>query len=163
VLDLCTGSGAIAVAVACEAAKDKTVAVTAVDISEDALEVARENARVNKANVNFIKSDLFENVRGRFNVITANPPYVRRREIDGLQREVRDFEPRIALDGGEDGLDFYRRIAEKFSRYLVRGGMLVVECGEDQAQEIVKIFSRCDYAMIVKDLNGKERFVKIVV
>ena len=138
-------------------------AVTAVDISEDALEVARENARVNKANVNFIKSDLFENVRGRFNVITANPPYVRRREIDGLQREVRDFEPRIALDGGEDGLDFYRRIAEKFSRYLVRGGMLVVECGEDQAQEIVKIFSRCDYAMIVKDLNGKERFVKIVV
>lgn len=163
VLDLCTGSGAIAVAVACEAAKDRSVSVTAVDISEDALEVARENARVNKANVNFVKSDLFENVRGRFNVITANPPYVKRREIEGLQSEVRDFEPRIALDGGEDGLDFYRRIAEKFSRYLVRGGMLIVECGEDQAQDIVKIFSRCDYAMIVKDFSGKERFVKIVV
>lgn len=162
-LDLCTGSGAIAVAVACEAAKDKNVSVTAADISADALEVARENARLNKANVNFVQSDLFENIRGRFNLITVNPPYVRSGDINGLQREVRDFEPRLALDGGEDGLDFYRRIAEKLPRYLVRGGMIILECAEDQAQEILKIFTRCDYAMVVKDLNGKERFVKIVV
>ena len=163
VLDLCTGSGAIAVAIACEAAKDKSISVTATDISDDALDVARENARLNKANVNFVKSDLFSSVRGRYNLITANPPYIKSDEIDTLQREVREFEPRIALDGGEDGLDFYRRIAERLHRHLVHGGMLIVECGEDQAKEVLKIFNRCDYAMVVKDMYGKERFVKIVI
>lgn len=164
VLDLCTGSGAIAVSIAAEAAKDKNITVTAADISEDALEVARENARINKANVTFVKSDLFENVRGRFNLITANPPYIKSGEIDSLQREVRDHEPRLALDGGEDGLDFYRRIAAKAGRYIARGGLVILECGENQAQEIIKIFkeaSRCDYAMVEKDFEGVERVVKI--
>lgn len=166
VLDLCTGSGAIAIAISAEASKDKTVTVTAADISEDALELARENARYNKtaAGITFVKSDLFENIRGKFNLITANPPYVKRGEIASLQREVRDFEPRIALDGGVDGLDFYRRIAAKVNRYIARGGMLILECGENQAQEIIKIFnqsSRCDYAMVVRDLNGIERVIKI--
>ena len=164
VLDLCTGSGAIAIALACEAAKDKNISVTAADISEDALEVARENARYNKANVTFVKSDLFDSVRGRFNLITANPPYIKTKDIPALQREVRDHEPRLALDGGADGLEFYRRIAEKVTRYLVRGGMLIVECGEDQAQEVIKIFktkSRCDYTMIVRDLEGVARIIKI--
>ncbi len=162
VLDLCTGSGAVAIAIACEAAKDKNIFVTAADISEEALEVARNNVRLNRANVNVIKSDLFENIKGKYDIITANPPYIRSGEIATLQREVRDFEPRLALDGGADGLDFYRRIAEKINRYVTRGGMLIVECGEDQAQDVLKIFSRCDYAMVVKDLSGKERVVKIV-
>ena len=164
ILDLCTGSGAIAIAIACEAAKDKMVSVTATDISEEALEVARSNARLNKASINFIKTDLFNGLRGRYNLITANPPYIKREEISSLQREVRDFEPRIALDGGVDGLDFYRRIAQKVSRYIARGGMLILECGENQAQEIIKIFtsvSRCDYAMVVRDLAGVERVIKI--
>lgn len=164
ILDLCTGSGAVAIAIACEAAKDKMVSVTATDISEDALEVARSNARFNKASINFVKADLFDGVRGRFNLITANPPYVKREEIATLQREVRDFEPRLALDGGVDGLDFYRRIAQKVSRYIARGGMLILECGENQAQDIIKIFttaSRCDYAMVVRDLSGVERVIKI--
>ena len=164
VLDLCTGSGAVAIAIACEAAKDKMISVTATDISEDALEVARGNARLNKANINFIKADLFNGVRGRYNVITANPPYIKREEIATLQKEVRDFEPRIALDGGVDGLDFYRKIAEKVSRYIARGGLLILECGENQAQAIIKLFtssSHCDYAMVVRDLNGVERFIKI--
>ncbi len=161
-LDLCTGSGAIAVAVACEVAKDRNVTITAADISEDALEVARKNIRLNKANVAVVKSDLFENIKGKFNLITANPPYVRSSEIPQLQREVRDFEPHIALDGGEDGLEFYRRIASRINRHIVRGGMLILECGEDQAQDVLKIFSKCDYAMVVKDLSGKERVVKIV-
>ena len=163
-LDLCTGSGAVAVAVACETAKTKRVSVTATDISEAALEIAKENAWKNKANVNFIQSDLFENVRGRFNLITANPPYIKSSEIETLSKDVRDFEPRLALDGGVDGLDFYRRIAEKINRYLVRGGMCILEVGEDQAQEVIKIFqaaSRCDFAMVVKDLSGVERIVKI--
>jgi len=163
VLELCTGSGAIAVAVACEAAKeDKNITVTASDISEDALEVARRNVRLNKANVTLLKSDLFENIKGKFDLIIANPPYIRSGEIGTLAREVRDFEPRLALDGGEDGLVFYRRIADKVSKYIARGGMLIMECGEDQAQSILKIFSDCDYAMIVKDLSDKERVVKIV-
>lgn len=164
ILDLCTGSGAVAIAVACEAAKDKMISVTATDISAEALEVARDNARFNKASINFIKADLFEGVRGRFNVITANPPYIKREEIATLQREVRDFEPRIALDGGVDGLDFYRKIAQKVSRYIARGGMLILECGENQAQEIIKMFTttaRCDYAMVVRDLAGVERIIKI--
>ena len=163
-LDLCTGSGAIAVAVAGESAKDKLISITATDISEEALQVARDNARYNKANISFVKADLFDGVRGRFNVITANPPYVKREEIATLQREVRDFEPRIALDGGVDGLDYYRKIAQKVNRYIARGGMLILECGENQAQDIIKIFntvSRCDYAMVVRDLNGVERVIKI--
>ncbi len=163
-LDLCTGSGAVAIAVACEAAKDRAVTVVGSDISEEALEVAKENARQNKANVSFVASDLFKNIRGKYNLITANPPYIKHGEIETLAREVRDFEPRIALDGGEDGLDFYRRIAEKIGRYIVRGGMLMVECGEGQAQDIIKIFqsaTRCDFAMVVKDLAGVERVVKI--
>ncbi len=164
VLDLCTGSGAIAVAIACEANKDRTVYVTASDISAEALEVAKENARLNKASVTFVQSDLFKNVRGKFNLITANPPYIKHKDIETLPRDVRDHEPRIALDGGEDGLDFYRAIAEKASRYIARGGMVMVECGEGQAQEIIKIFrgaTRCDFAMVVKDLQGVERVVKI--
>ena len=163
-LDLCTGCGAIAVAVACEAAKDRNVAVTATDVSEGALEVARENARLNKANVAFVKADLFEGVRGRFNLITANPPYVRSAEISSLPKDVREFEPSIALDGGVDGLDYYRRIAAKINRYIVRGGMCILECGEGQAQEIIRIFrtvARCDFAMVVRDLAGVERIVKI--
>ena len=163
-LDLCTGSGAIAVAVAVEAAKKKSVTIVGADISEDALEVARENARINQASVTFVKADLFDGIRGKFDLITANPPYIKSGEIVSLDQEVRDFEPRIALDGGEDGLDFYRRIAERIRRYIVRGGMCIMECGEGQAQEIIRIFretARCDFAMVVRDDAGVERIVKI--
>lgn len=163
-LDLCTGSGAIAVAVAVEAAKKKSVTIVGADISEDALEVARENARINQASVTFVKADLFDGIRGKFDLITANPPYIKSGEIASLDQEVRDFEPCIALDGGEDGLDFYRRIAERIRRYIVRGGMCIMECGEGQAQEIIRIFretARCDFAMVVRDDAGVERIVKI--
>lgn len=163
VLDLCTGSGAVAIAVACETAKDKKVKVTASDVSEDALAVARQNAAANHAEINFIRSDVFEGIYGRFHLITANPPYVRSGEMDGLQREVKDFEPELALNGGEDGLDIYRRIAERLPRFLIPGGTLILECGEDQAQAIVKLFSYCDYSMVVKDLEGNDRFVKVVL
>lgn len=164
VLDLCTGSGAVAVAVACEAAKSKTITVVGADISDDALDVARENARINKANVTFVKADLFDGVRGKFDLITINPPYIKSADIAGLDREVRDYEPHLALDGGEDGLLYYRRIAERIRRYIVRGGMCIMECGEDQAQEIIRIFretARCDFAMVVRDDAGIERIVKI--
>lgn len=98
-----------------------------------------------------------------YNIIVSNPPYIPSKEIDALQREVRDFEPRSALDGGADGLDFYRRIALDATKYLARGGMLIMEVGAGEAEDVVKLFKYCDYAMILKDMQGVDRFVKIVV
>ena len=163
ILDLCTGSGAIAIAVYKELEKNKRKAsVTASDISEEALALAKENAEENGADIAFVQSDLFSRIRGRFDIIVCNPPYIPSGDIAGLQREVRDFEPRLALDGGADGLDYYRRIAEDAGKYLVRGGMLVMEVGLGEAESVVKLFRYCDYSMVVKDFNGIDRFVKIV-
>ena len=159
ILDLCTGSGCIAIAVA--KAKGEDVTVTASDISEDAIALAKTNAKFNGVEVNFIVSDLFARVRGRFDIIVCNPPYIKSGDIPNLQREVREHEPKIALDGGEDGLDFYRRIAKDVKSYLVKGGMLIMECGEGQANDIIKLFPRRDFAMVQKDFAGVDRFVKI--
>ncbi|MCD8372420.1 MAG: peptide chain release factor N(5)-glutamine methyltransferase [Clostridia bacterium] len=160
VLDMCTGSGCIAIAMA-KGCAGKHISVTAADVSDAALMVARQNAVDNEAVVHFVQSDLFDGVRGRFNVIVCNPPYIKSSDIHTLQKEVRDYEPRIALDGGDDGLDIYRSIAKVINRYIARGGMLILECGEGQADEILKIFSRRDYAMVIKDLYGVDRFLKI--
>ena len=124
--------------------------------------LAEENAKLNDVTVHFTVSDLFRNVRGRFNIIACNPPYIRSDEIPTLQKEVREYEPKVALDGGDDGLDFYRRIAADVRQYLVKGGMLIMECGEGQVNEVLQIFSKRDYAIVLKDLFGVERFVKIV-
>ena len=160
ILDLCTGSGCIAVSVAKHCA-NKRVSVTAADLSEAALMLARENAKSNGVNVDFVQSDMFASVRGRFNLIVCNPPYVKSDDIPNLQKEVRAFEPKIALDGGADGLDFYRRLANTVRSYLVKDGALLLECGEGQAEEILKLFERRDYAMVMKDLSGTDRFIKI--
>ena len=160
VLDLCTGSGCLAISIAKQCAS-KQVVVTAADISDAALMLARENAKLNGVNVNFVRSDLFTSVRGRYNLIVCNPPYIKSSDIPNLQPEVRSFEPKIALDGGEDGLDFYRRIAKSVRSYLAKGGILLLECGEGQASEILKLFERRDYAMVMKDLSGTDRFIKI--
>lgn len=164
VLDLCTGSGCIAVAVAKEGQKlGKDLSVTASDVSEDALDVARENAEKNGASVTFVKSDFLDGVKGKYNIIVCNPPYIKSGDITGLQREVKDFEPLSALDGGEDGLDFYRRLAKDAPRKLAKGGTILMECGAGQAQEIVKLFKKFDYTMIARDYNGVERFVRAVL
>ena len=164
ILDMCTGSGAIAIAVYKELEKcGRPVNVTAVDISEDALSLAKENAELNGADIKFIQSDLFKRLRGRFDIIVSNPPYIPTTDIQGLQREVRDYEPHLALDGGADGLDMYRKIAEETTKYLNRGGMLIMEVGAGQAQDVVKMFKHCAYAMIVKDMAGIERFVKVMI
>lgn len=160
VLDMCTGSGCIAISIA-KRCKNKKVSVTAVDVSDAAIMLARENANYNSVDVNFIQSDLFEKVHGRFNLIVCNPPYIKSSEIANLQREVRDFEPRIALDGGDDGLEFYRRLAREIPRFIVRGGMLMLEVGEGQAAEVLKLFEKREYAMVVKDFEGVDRFLKI--
>ncbi len=163
ILDLCTGSGAIAIAAYKELQRrGVSCKVTAIDISEEALALAKENALENAADIRFIQSDLFTRIRGKFDVIISNPPYIASAEIDKLQREVRDHEPRIALDGGEDGLEFYRKIAATAGKYLNRGGMLIMEVGEGQAQEVVKMFKGNAYAMIAQDFNGVDRYVKIM-
>lgn len=160
VLDLCTGSGCIAIAIAKHCA-EKRVSVTASDVSDAALMLAAENAALNSVKINFVRSDLFEKIHGRFNLIVCNPPYIRTSEISALSREVRDYEPRIALDGGEDGLNFYRRLAREVYRYIAKGGMLILEVGEGQAEEVLKLFEKRDYAMVVKDYNGVDRILKI--
>ncbi len=162
ILDLCTGSGAIAIATYKEIRKrGGSCKMTAVDISEDALTLAKENAAENDADILFIQSNLFNRIRGRFDVIISNPPYIPSAEIDRLQTEVRDYEPRLALDGGEDGLDFYRQIAANVSKYINRGGLLIMEVGAGEAQEVVKLFKGHAYAIIAQDFNGVERYVKI--
>lgn len=160
VLDMCTGSGCLAIAIA-KGCAGKNISVTAADVSDAALMLAKENANLNSAVVHFVQTDLFENIRGRFNLIVCNPPYIRTEEVAALAREVKDFEPRIALDGGEDGLDFYRRLAKDINRYVARGGMLILEVGEDQAADVLRIFEKRDYAIVVKDMEGKDRFLKI--
>lgn len=161
-LDLCTGSGAIAIAFKKRLKEGQEVEVTASDISEDALSLARENAEANGAEIKFIHSDLFERVKGKFDLILSNPPYIKTEEIATLQREVKDFEPKIALDGGADGLELYRRIAKDAPAHLKKGGILLMECGMGQAQDIVKLFSACESKEVICDLNGVERFVKVV-
>lgn len=160
VLDLCTGSGCLAIAIA-KHCSSKHIQVTASDVSDAAIMLAKENANLNSVDVNFVQSDLFEKIHGRFNLIVCNPPYIKSAEIATLDREVRDYEPRIALDGGADGLDFYRRLAREISRYIAKNGMLMLEVGEGQAEEVLKLFEKRDYAMVVKDYQGVDRILKI--
>ena len=164
ILDLCTGSGALAIAIERELEKDgRRIEMTAADISAGALELAQTNAIFNGAHIRFVETDMFSRIRERYNIIVCNPPYIPSKTIETLQREVKDYEPRLALDGGEDGLDYYRIIAENVNKNLARGGTLIMEVGEGQAQDVVSLFKYCDYTMIIKDAYGVDRFVKIVI
>ena len=160
ILDLCTGSGAIAIATTKELQKKNIrVEITASDISEDALTLAKENAEANGAEVKFLQSDLFARLDGEYDLVISNPPYIPTATVQTLQREVRDFEPHLALDGGEDGLDIYRRIAEQAQTHIRAGGSLLMEVGEGEAADVAKLFPQ--KSMIAKDFNGVDRYVKI--
>ncbi len=163
VLDLCTGSGAIAVAVK-KTCENKGISVTASDISEEALSLAKENAFENQAQINFIQSDLFEKIEEKFDVILSNPPYIAKGEIEGLQREVKDFEPRLALYGGEEGMDFYHRIANEFKNYLAEDGFMLLELGMGQADCVSGLFiAQGANTEIIKDLAGIDRILKVTL
>lgn len=157
VLDMCTGSGCIAVSVAkfCEKTK-----VTAVDISMETLRVARENAENNKVEIDFIQSDLFENVHENYDLILSNPPYIPTKVIQTLEEEVKFHEPLNALDGDEDGLSFYRKISEEAFRYLAEDGYLICEIGHDQG-DVVSLLLRkkASYVRVYKDLAKNDRVV----
>lgn len=157
-LDLCTGSGAIAVTLKHECPH---AAVTAADLSTDALEVASANARLNHADVRFAQGDLWEPVQNEtFDLILSNPPYIPTLDCNTLQHEVMQ-EPRMALDGGADGLDFYRRIAQGAPMRLSPAGLIAVEVGIGEAQDVAVLFENaglCD-VQIINDLYGVERIV----
>lgn len=160
ILDLCTGSGNIAIALTKNIPDCKIVAS---DVCDEALEVAAANARLKGASgrIEFVKGDLFENLEGKFDMIASNPPYVARYEFDGLEKEVL-MEPRIALDGGEDGLDFYRGIAKDVSRYLKKNGYLIMEIGYGQCpaiKDIIEVEGKIKILRIIKDHNDIDRVI----
>ncbi len=145
ILDLCTGSGAIAIAVK----KNSNSYVVATDISIDAIEVAKKNAELLEAEVDFRVGSLFMPVRGeKYDIIVSNPPYIQTLAIDGLDKEVVDYEPRLALDGGADGLNYYKDIAQKAEKYINNGGYLVLEVGVDQAEEVTKLLNKYEIEYI---------------
>lgn len=162
VLDLCTGSGCVIVSILHNAGGNAGgVKGYAVDISKQALIVAKENAKQNDVTVNFERSDLFDNVTGKFDVIVANPPYIPTAEIAKLMPEVRDFEPTEALDGKEDGLYFYRKMVAQCGNYLNPGGRILFEIGHDQGDAVSGLLRDAGFydVGIVKDLARHDRVV----
>ena len=156
VLDLCSGSGCIGIAIA----KATGAMVTLSDISKKANKAAKANAELNGVDVTILLSDLFESIPSKFDIIVSNPPYIKRRDLEVLEIEVRDFDPRLALDGGEDGLDFYRDIISKAPEYLNNGGKLYLEIGIEQSKEVVKMLKK-DFEDVVveKDYSGIDRYI----
>ena len=110
----------------------------------------------------YVESDLFASVEGAFDIIVCNPPYIKRVDLPGLQREIREYEPMSALDGGEDGLDFYRRLAKEVPAHLKEGGMLLAECGMGQARDVAQMMCAFARVSIIRDYAGIERFVRAV-
>ena len=158
VLDIGTGSGAIAIAVKKNA---PDVLVTAVDISENALSLAKENANENETEIEFIKSDLFENLQNRkFDCILSNPPYIPTKDMEKLEKEL-SFEPKNALDGGSDGLDFYRDIIEEAKEHLTKGGLIMFEIGFDQADAVRTLLSKKGFTdnYVLQDYSKLDRIV----
>lgn len=157
ILDLCTGSGAIVISLGKLLKKSELFAS---DISEQALKIAEKNSVQNNINVSFIKSDLFENISEKFNIIVSNPPYIETKVINTLSKEV-ICEPIIALDGGDDGLEFYRKIIKNAKSHLIEDGYLALEIGYNQKEKVEEIFKIYKYKNIYskKDLSGNDRIV----
>ncbi|NLY71618.1 MAG: peptide chain release factor N(5)-glutamine methyltransferase [Clostridiales bacterium] len=171
VLDLCCGSGAIAVSLAYHM-KGSKIKIMASDVSAQAIEVAKSNAKNNGVSdmIDFKVGDLFgpfpKNRKGKgkkqFNLIISNPPYIKTDDLSTLMREVREHEPMLALDGGDDGLDFYRRIINEAHSYLKPGGVLLLEIGYDQGQSVPDLIRNTGYynePKVLKDLAGHNRVV----
>jgi protein-(glutamine-N5) methyltransferase, release factor-specific len=155
ILDMCTGSGAIAIALKKLGGFDR---VDALDISDNALEVAKRNAKELDLDINFLKSDMFSSLTSeiKYDIIVSNPPYIQSDVVDTLENEVKDFEPRLALDGDVDGMKFYKIIAENYETYLADNGVLALEIGYDEADDIRALFEGKN-VVIKKDLANLDR------
>lgn len=158
VLDMCTGSGCIIISLAKLGNLEKAVGV---DISRAALETAVENARSLEAEVVFVESNLFDKIEETFDIIVSNPPYIESAEVDKLMPEVKEHEPRLALDGTEDGLYFYRKIIEEAEQYLAKDGELFFEIGYNQGEAVSALMKANGYkdVKVIKDLPGLDRVV----
>lgn len=158
ILDLCTGSGCIILSLL---HFTKECRGTGVDLSEKALAVAKQNSEKLEIPCTWIHSDLFEQIEGVYDVIVSNPPYIATKEIELLEPEVRDREPRMALDGMEDGLFFYRKIIKESMQYLKPEGWLMFEIGYDQGQAVSEMMKSAGYTQVTvkKDLAGLDRVV----
>lgn len=159
VLDLCTGSGCIMISLL-KHAKQKIFG-TASDISKQALLIAKENAKQNQVEMELVRSDLFQNITGRFDMILSNPPYIPTNLIETLMPEVKNFEPLEALDGSEDGLSFYRRIVDAGRKFLKSNGYLYFEIGCDQGGRVAFLMEEYGFrnVKVIKDLAGNDRVV----
>lgn len=160
VLDMCTGSGCVLISILNNVHGAEGYGY---DISKQAINVAKENAKLNNSSAIFERSNLFEDVvEEKFDMIVSNPPYIRSEEIPLLMPEVSQFEPHEALDGREDGLYFYRKIIQESSKYLAEGGYLLFEIGYDQGEEVSSMMREAGFAdvMVIKDLAKNDRVVR---
>ena len=162
ILDLCTGSGIIAITLKKEIV-EKSTEIIASDISSEALTVAMENASYNRANVTFIKSDLFDNISGKFDLIISNPPYISYKDINTIKDNVLNYDPHLALFAEEDGIYFYRKIIENANQYLENNGVIFFEIGYDQKEKILELGKNNNFITTVyKDINGRDRIAKLI-
>jgi release factor glutamine methyltransferase len=159
-LDLGTGSGILGITLAAE---QPNAVVVATDISEPALAVAQKNAQIHqvKDRIRFVQADWFNGVSGEFDLIISNPPYIAENELNGLDRDVMDFDPMIALTPGGDGLAPYRIIAKQARTYLCKTGRVIVEIGYLQGSDVTQMFVDAGFAnvQILRDLEGKDRAI----
>lgn len=156
-LEIGCGTGIVSITVDLES--KRKMDITALDISSYAINNTTINKKSLKSNIKILESDLFEKVSGKFNLIYSNPPYIKSSEIENLQLEVKDHEPRLALDGGIDGLYFYREIIKEAPNYLNNNGFLVFEIGYDEAEDISLIMEKNFDTKIYKDLNNLDRVI----
>lgn len=162
ILDLCTGSGIIAITLKKEIV-EKYTEIVASDISEKALSIAIENANNNNANITFIKSDLFDNISGKFDLIISNPPYISYKDKITIKDNVLKYDPHLALFAEEDGIYFYRKIIENAVHYLSKDGVIFFEIGYDQKEKIFELGKNNNFITTVyKDINNRDRIAKLI-
>ena len=162
ILDLCTGSGIIAITLKKEL-EQVSVDIIASDISEEAIKVAKENAQSHDATIKFVKSDIFNNIDDKFDIIVSNPPYIDRKDEVTMQDNVLKYDPHLALFAEEEGMYFYRKIIEQANDYLNENGVMFFEIGYDQKDKIIKLADINGYsAEVYKDINDRDRMAFLV-
>ena len=161
ILEIGTGSGAIVIAIA-KSLNPKNI--DAVDISKSALKIAQKNADLNNVEINFFRSDIFENVTSKYDLIISNPPYISHKEYQQLPKEIKDHEPKSALQAEKNGLYFYEKILQNAKEHLTESGRIYFEIGYDQAEKITEIAKENGFSdiQVFKDLNGFDRIMRII-